>query len=102
MKPADPVTRIFMNGSSGRDALDVIPDVDELRGRGEREARVGGVRRADEDHAGLREDLLDREEAGVLVERVAAEDGLRLEREELAQLVRERVTRVVALGLERH
>ena len=60
------------------------------------------MRRGDDDHVRLRDDLLQRHEGRILDERIGAQDGGALERRQLAKLVAKRGPRVVGLTFERH
>ena len=118
MKPAEPVTRIFMrtilsvdnaaaiqaaercSTPSWADGAEEAEDVDD--GFLDDQVAVLVVAGTQEDEVGLLQGRLQGHEARVLDVRIGAEDAAAFQGEDLAELVGQRVAGIVAVALERH
>src|SRR5438093_4079452 len=81
---------------------DHAPEVDELYARGDDELAVRAVRDADDHDVALLDEGLFRDERRILRVLVRIQDRRVMKAQDLAQLVRQRITDVVDVGLERH
>ena len=98
MNPAEPVTRILQRAAPGMQFHTSYEDL----ARGDPQLPVCAVGRREKEHVGIREHGLDRDERRIGHVGIGAEHLPRLQGEEVAQLVAQRIARVVALGLEGH
>src|SRR5439155_1785445 len=78
------------------------PQVNDLNTAGDVQLAVGRVRRADNHNIAMLDELLLADEGRIRGELVGVQDLGTVEAQDLPQLVRERVTDVVNVGLECH